>query len=554
MTIVRGAASLVALLVFGCAAPPVAGGDGDSSEGSTAVGLGSTGAGERATSSSSEGGGDATGEHGDGSSGSSGTTGEQPSQTRYDAVRQKSAHNSYQRDEAPIDQLAYHRIRSLELDIHVGKSFEPTLPGVWYVYHTDVVDDDTWCVRLEHCLDAITAYTHAVPEHEVVTLWIDLKDGWDDAHDPDALDQQLRGHFGDALVEPDSLRARCGADSVQAALLDAGCGWPALEALRGRVIVALTGGDGALRGYHDGSGRAAFVAPAVPDVAAAAQWPGTAIVNAAFEDLVAATALVEAGYVTRVWGIADEAAWQAAVAAGVHHLGVDAVDAEHDPWARTHDANGWPFACRERCEPSVPAESIVGLEVDSGDLWNDADAGIFPAHDRSAAPDGSWSAWISTRNSHVEPFAKGCLMARSSDAADAPYFAVCRPADDEPLRVQWRLTQGGSTTALEHAIAPAATLDPPAAAFVRLRIDDDGRCASGDGSLDGTTWVVIGSACFDAPLVLQGPAASAHDGGTVRLLFGNLRRDDGAVLTAQGLPPPLLWGDASGTVFDGPLP
>ncbi|MFO0635267.1 MAG: hypothetical protein U0168_20660 [Nannocystaceae bacterium] len=40
----------------------------------------------------------------------------------------------------------------------------------------------------------------------------------------------------------------------------------------------------------------------------------------------------------------------------------------------------------------------------------------------------------------------------------------------------------------------------------------------------------------------------------MRLLFGNLRRDDGAVLTAQGLPPPLLWGDASGTVFDGPLP
>lgn len=121
-----------------------------------------------------------------------GTTGPAPTGLRYDEVRQRSAHNSYQRDEAPFDQLVYHRIRSVELDIHVGKTFEPTEDGVWYVYHTDVVDDDTWCVRLGHCLDAVGAFTDAAVEHEVLTLWIDLKDEWDAGHGPDELDAALR--------------------------------------------------------------------------------------------------------------------------------------------------------------------------------------------------------------------------------------------------------------------------------------------------------------------------------------------------------------------------
>ncbi|MBX7078242.1 MAG: hypothetical protein K1X88_03575 [Nannocystaceae bacterium] len=549
----RCAAPLV-LLLGACAPAPDVAEHGESGSGGGTDTTGATSStGPIGTSSSTDGGDVTSTNASDGESSGGGTTGEEPPPTRYDAVRQKSAHNSYQRDEAPIDQLVYHRIRSLELDIHVGKSFEPTLPGTWYVYHTDVIDDDTWCVRLDDCLDALTAYTRAVPQHEVLTLWIDLKDGWDDAHDPDALDQRLRAHFGDALVEPSSLREGCDAASVQAALLDARCGWPSLEALRGRVIVALTGGATALRTYHDAPARAAFVAPAVVDVAAASQWPDTAIVNLGVEDLEAAATLVDAGYVARLWGIEDAATWQAAVAAGIHHLGVDAVDAEQDPWARTHDQHGWPFACRDTCEAAPPAEAIVGLAVDSGDLWNDADSAIFAAIDRSRGPEGSWSAFVSTRNSHIEPFAKGCLMARSDDDDAAPYFAVCRPADDEPLRVQWRALAGGTTAAIEHAITTPNTLDPPAAAFVRLRIDEQGRCATGEGSSDGVAWIEIGSACFDAPLVLQGPAASAHGGGAVRLLFGALRLDD-VPLTSADLPPPRAWGGASGAPFDGPLP
>lgn len=446
-------------------------------------------------------------------------------------------------------------MRSIELDIHVGKTFEPTEPGVWYVYHTDVTDDETWCVRLGHCLGAVASFTNAIEAHEVVTLWIDLKDPWDDEHEPAQLDAALEAAFGDALVDGAQLLelAACSdAASVQAGLVD--CGWPTLDDLRGRVLVVLTGGSGALREYHDGDGRRALVAPAITSTDDAAQWPGTAIFNFSAADTAAAGAFVDAGYVARVWDCNDEASWNAARDAGVHHIATDKVTVHEDPWARTHDENGWPFTCKQPCdEPLAPAEgAIVGIEVDSGDVWDTADSAWFLHDDRSADPNGTWQAFVSTPNSHVEPFAKACLMARASLDAGAPYFAVCRPADEEPLRVQWRDTQGGTSVATEHPISPNGTLDGPGAAFVRLVID--GACATGEGSADGATWVEIATHCFDAPLALQGITASSHDAGVVRLLVGNVTLDRGAPRSLADFGAQAPLGAATAEAFDGVAP
>lgn len=490
-----------------------------------------------------------------------GTTGPAPTGLRYDEVRQRSAHNSYQRDEAPFDQLVYHRIRSVELDIHVGKTFEPTEDGVWYVYHTDVVDDDTWCVRLGHCLDAVGAFTDAVVEHEVLTLWIDLKDDWDAGHGPDELDDALQAAFGDALISGPELLTLAGcpdAPSVQAGLLDPACGWPTLETLRGRVLVVLTGGDSVLRMYHDAPSRRALVAPATATIDAAASWPGTAIFNFAAADVADAAAYVDAGFVARVWDCNDAARWDAAVAAGAHHVATDKVNDAVDPWARTHDDRGWPFECRGACDPPalVDEARIIGVEVESGDVWDVADSAWFLHDDRSAAPDGRWQAFVSTANSHVEPFAKGCLMARAGFEPGARYFAVCRPADDEPLRVQWRAEPGGTSTAIEAAIAPDNTLDGPGVVFVRLQAESGGTCLRGEGSIDGVTWVEIGARCFDEPLPLQGLSASAHGAGPVRLLFGGVTLDpgDGRSREVDDFTASTAIGTAAATLFDGPLP
>ena len=485
----------------------------------------------------------------------SGSTGADVVGPRYDEVRQKSAHNSYQRLEAIVDQLLYHRVRSIELDIHVGKSFEDTVDGNWFVYHTDVTDDETWCVRLDDCLAEVASFHRAIGSHEIVTVWVDLKDPWDDAHGPAELDARIDEAFGAAVLAPDELLAGCdGAADVQSAV--AQCGWPELVDLRGRVMVVLTGGAGNLRTYHDEPGpRLAFVAPAIGDVDAIADWPNTDLFNFAAADVALAGEVAAAGHVVRVWDNNDEASWDAAVGAGAHHIATDKVSYQQDPWAITHDAAGWPFTCLDACAAIGPEPgTVIGIDVDSGDLWAQSDSAWLVHDDRSASPDGSWTALVSTANSHVEPFAKGCLMARASTADDAPYFAVCRPADEEPLRVQWRATQAADSSAIEADVAQPGTVDPPGVAFVRMRVSQGGTCVAGDGSRDGASWIEIGSHCFAEPLALQGIAASSHDAGVVRLLFAEVRRDDGDARDLASFAASAQIGTGSAVVYDGVMP
>ncbi len=50
------------------------------------------------------------------------------------------------------------------------------------MYHTDIIDADSQCLTLSQCLGLVAAFSRVVPEHEVVTLWIDLKDGFNMSH------------------------------------------------------------------------------------------------------------------------------------------------------------------------------------------------------------------------------------------------------------------------------------------------------------------------------------------------------------------------------------
>jgi hypothetical protein len=478
---------------------------------------------------------------------------------RYDAVQQKSTHNSYQRHEAIVDQLVYHRVRSIELDIHVGKTFEDTIPGDWFVYHTDITDDETSCRRLSDCLQEIVVFAEAVPEHEVVTLLVDLKDDWADAHGPADLDVVLQSTLGDSLFSPDDLRAACpGAADLASAVRDPACGWPRLPDLRGRVIVALTGGgvNGATSklSTYLAEGERAFV---MPDAAGSpsldAPHSGVAMYNASAEELDAAQAVVDAGFVARVWDLNEASAWSDAMDRGVHHLATDKVNAAEDAWAATHAQDGWPFSCPGGCEGAGPEPgSIVGIEVDSGDLWGTSDDAWFQHEDRSAGPEAEWTVLVSSVNSHVEPFAKGCLMARAGLAANAPYMAVCRPADEEPLRAQLRATPGAESEAIEHDIAASGTVAPSSVAWLRLVVDDTGTCATAYGARRFGAWVQIASHCFDEPLTHQGLAASSHDAGVVRMLFVDPR--EGGDEVALGELTGTAVGSASAMAFAGPMP
>lgn len=484
------------------------------------------------------------------------TTGAEASGPRYHEVRQKSSHNAFQRHEALFDQLVYHRIRSLEFDIFTSKAFESALTGDWFVYHIDVIDDDTHCRTLSQCLDQVAAFARAVPEHEVVTLWIDLKNNFGAGHQPEDLDALLEAAFAEALVRPAELLAACpGATTLQEAVTTRGCTWPHLESWRGRVIVMLTGGDlvdpsGPLATYvgADAGARAAFVAPGLSDARDLFTHPEAIVHNLELGDVAVAGAVRAAGMVSRVWVVDDEDAWAAAAGTGVHHIATNQINRGEDPWANTAGPQGWPFECIDVCEaPASESAAIVTLTVDSGDLWDSSDEGLFAAMEIGAG-EVAWTAGIAAPNSHVEPWAKACLAARAGLQADAAYLAICRPADDHPLRVQLREATGAGTEAFEFAGVPGLTGESPA--FVRLERRADGTCVRGLGSSDGAAWTAIAEHCFAQPLTHVGLAAASHGAGSLPLLFVAPTATPGGPVVAADLALTSL-GAGVGGVADG---
>ncbi|NKB40445.1 MAG: hypothetical protein GKR86_05210 [Ilumatobacter sp.] len=131
-------------------------------------------------------------------------------------------------------------------------------PG-FKVLHTQDFDYETTCPTLVACLSEIDTWSREHPEHLPIMILIELKDlsvpeaaaeegleltidlPWAQPVETTgevlaALDIEVRSAFGlGRLFEPDELRD--GALTLAAAIGDSG--WPTIETLRGRVIVAL---------------------------------------------------------------------------------------------------------------------------------------------------------------------------------------------------------------------------------------------------------------------------------------------------------------------------
>ncbi|WP_394822396.1 hypothetical protein [Pendulispora albinea] len=517
-------------------------------------------------------------------------------EVRFNEVQQKATHNSYGRDETIFDELVYHGVRALEFDLHEGRVGFPTAPRDWFVYHMFAGPyDDTQCVRLSDCLRVVKTFHDGFPQHEVVTLWLDLKDDLGPGgHGAADLDAALTNAFGqDVLFRPRDLMAACPeAKSLRDAVTGA-CAWPETRALRGKIMVALTGAEACARGssldryLDDGrADRAAFIAPDLDarcTFADYARRQDVVFFNADGENAWRTDEVSRAGLVSRVYaggmggGLDDALAWNAARAHRTNFLATDRVNAEVDPWASTHTISGWPFLCLlTGCEPH-PAEegAIVGVSVESGDIDGRRDSFYFleadsqqPSH-AAAASAGSasagaantegaastiWSTAIAVPSSNVERWAKGCLMARATRDADSPYFAVCRPADNGRIRVQYRLTKGGDTMELE-APKPSG-LSAESTFFARLELtpNQDATVASSSASSDGVSWVPIATRTFPMALEHQGLAASSHGARAVRFLFANLKRGIEMMGTRSFLPGRGIGGASEGRIFRGVIP
>ena len=442
---------------------------------------------------------------------------------RYNEVRQKSVHNCFQRHEGVLDQFAYWRLRSFEVDIHRSKPYAPALQGDWYVFH-ERWDAFTSVEKLSGLLSFLRAMQLAVPEHEVVTVFLDLKDSFSRAdwgpHSGQALDRLLREHLGAAIFTPADLLGH--ASTLQHAVADE---WPLLHDLHGRFVFVLTGKREYVDGYaaDDGAARArvAFVSRRVDhedDV------PGPSHVlfyNMDARHVGLAARVHARGLVARSYYVNSKKAWGAARAALCHHIATDKVNSAEDPWSRTSVDGGWPFEALsgETPEGSEPGE-VCGVWSNTGDIWSEKDSFYFHYVERAAGDaDHSYDFFVSSPNSEVDDWAKACVMARASLRQDAPYFGVFRIGEKSGLRVQLRDRAGSPT--VKHELATPAGFEPDTLALVRLRVSKGGRRADGFASVDGGEWMHIARWGFADPLVYQGLGVSGHDSRAgVKFLFG----------------------------------
>ena len=446
----------------------------------------------------------------------------------YNEVRQTSSHNAFQRSEGIYDQVVYWRVRSLEIDLHRGKLFRNRLKRDWYVYHF-VADPDTTVDRFSGFLQICSGIQRAIPRHEVITLFLDIKDSFHTTASASQSAATLDGLLIDALGEdhiyrPQDLLARePGAQSLQDAV--ATQGWPTLVELRGNFLIVLTGGENELATYANSgtaNGRVAFLSTAISK---ASEVPGEGHIvfyNMNGKNVRLARNVYQEGLVSRAYYVDDRERWQSAIDHDCHHIATDHVNSRVDPWARTRRSTGFPFQALRGYTPSITeAGDVCGVWTRSEDIWGKRDSFLYHFRDCSDHMDNQYEFYISGPNSKVEDWVKGGVMARSSLARSSPYLGVFRIGEHHGLRIQYRVEKKGPTMAEERRLGPEGLFDADTLVFVKLSVSREGHRARAWGSVDGHDWTELGFYEFPEPLKYQGIGVSSH--GVARgakFLFG----------------------------------
>src|SRR5262249_21825532 len=242
---------------------------------------------------------------------------------RYNEVQQISSHNSYD-DNGPKDnietQLAM-GVRSFELDLHNSDQ-----RANWDVYHvTPIFSGGDYIDNLRGGLAKFKKYHDEHPNHEVITIWLELKDDWKaGGHEPRDLDARLDEELPGLIYRPAAILASApGASNLREAVRRAG--WPTLEALRGqfrfvmignckpgaRYLYDVLGYQGSVADGHEGyrGNRNVFAAPEDDLRGKLNLKPGDNWLNSIFfnthntDGIATPLAIVRSGFVARIWRI-----------------------------------------------------------------------------------------------------------------------------------------------------------------------------------------------------------------------------------------------------------
>ncbi len=445
----------------------------------------------------------------------------------YNDVQQKSSHNSFGRHEGFLDQFLFHRIRSVELDIYRSKIGQSYDDDNWFVYHTPVVDTRTNCNRLSDCLALFRIFDQQVPQHEVVTVWVDAREGFYGSQNEAAFDKLITRYINkNDILKPSDLHQACPSAGSLKDTVSNGCDWPSLSALKGKWIFVITSGD-----YEtDRDNRIAFRAESIASTRDIDR-SRRIFFNTSSKNNTLTNHIHRDNFVSRRYVLDSRGDFESAISGKTHHISTNKINFLNDNWAKTHNANdltAWPFRCIGNCGTQHEKGNTIGIEVNSEDIWGRRDHFTFLYQDRNRSH-SRYEASIHAASSHVDRWAKGCLMVRASLSNNSPYLAICRPSDNSTLRVQWREDYSNNSRFAEKAInlSVAPGVERADLSFVKIDTWRENHCAIASGSVDGKNWTNIASQCFSEPLRYQGLAASSHGNRNVRHLFNNVT----------------LWGD-----------
>ncbi len=397
------------------------------------------------------------------------------------------------------------------------------------MYHLAVFDPDTSVDRFSGFLQICRGIQRAMPQHEAMTVFLDIKDPFHKtpsaSQSAEVLDGLLMGALGgDHIYRPRDLLARDpGAASLQDAV--AAQGWPTLKELRGKFLFVLTGGKDELATYADSrtaNGRVAFLSTVMSRASDVPAEPHIMFYNMNGEKVRFARNVHEAGLVSRAYYVDTKERWRSAIEHDCHHIATDHVNTRVDRWSRTRQSAGFPFQALQGPTPSVTeAGEVCGVWARSGDIWDKRDSFLFHYRDCSDHLDNQYSFYISGPNSEVDDWVKGGVMARASLARNSPYFGVFRIGEHHGLRIQYRVAPRGPTMAEEKRLSPGGLFDADTLIFVKLSVRRGGRRVRAWGSVDGHDWTELGRYEFAEPLRYQGLGVSSH--GVARgakFLFG----------------------------------
>lgn len=264
----------------------------------------------------------------------------------FQLVKFKASHNSYERDERPVtEQLTWSNrqphqagCRGLELDLQES-------PNLWsWSVHHDEYQGRADAQFVEH-LRHLRTWSHFAPLHDVITITLDLKaQARNRRQFPRYLDATIDEFLGrELLFTPAELMGS--APSLVAGAMASG--WPALDDLRGRFVIVLSG-DEPTKAHYAGSGRNRLC---FADLRLSAGDPRPSLTEGdrvffnlnATEDWAWNEVLrwfaEQPGFITRAYVANSADLWNRLLAADVNILSTDKV--RNHPWAQV---GAQPFA------------------------------------------------------------------------------------------------------------------------------------------------------------------------------------------------------------------